>query len=256
MFSSKPFLLLFSLLVTSLHAESCGNVSNGCGSHGTCQSNTQLCTCNSGYGGVDCTMRQELCLGDVGPTGVNTCFHGGVCQQSNADASATEEQWICDCSNAKKGGKVYAGHQCEFPAQVSCEKGKTESTHAFCTNGGTCRSQVEAGQHHPMCLCPDGFEGRHCQYATGTAPDQEVVYAIPSPIKSQGISGGGIAVLVILSLLVTCMAAAFCMRPKGRYAAKTSSIDMPMPPDDLEMKAAHDDNDDNIESDNSPNEIL
>ena len=33
---------------------------------------------------------------------------------------------------------------------------------------------VEAGEPHAGCRCPSEFEGRHCQYRRGTAPEYEL----------------------------------------------------------------------------------
>lgn len=231
-----PFFLIL-LLLDRAAAKSCGNVTHGCGSHGTCHLNTrscgneclERCICDDGFSGNDCSMRIEICPDAVAPSGSRSCLHGGVCRLDNA----TAEDWSCDCAKAKKGSTVYAGHQCEFPADVSCEVGTNESSHAFCTNNGTCQSQVESGQHHLMCYCTYAFEGRHCQYAKGTLPDQETVYAIPQPQSNQGISGGAIAVLVILSLIVVVAAVVFYRRPKRRQAANKASNNVP---NDLNLK--------------------
>lgn len=232
--SSSFFFILFSLFSTSFGDEPCGKVEYGCGSHGRCHldtrscgdSCTERCVCNEGFDGNDCTVRLDICPGAISPDGARSCLHGGRCMQ-NAD-----EQWICDCSSAKKGGKMYAGHQCEFAAQVSCEIGKQNSAHAFCTNGGRCYSQVKSGEHHPLCDCDDAFEGRHCQYAKGSRPEQEKIYAIPPPPANEGISGGVIAGAVAVSLIICVGAALFWMRFKG--TAKTfSNIKIP---NDLDMK--------------------
>ena len=40
-----------------------------------------------------------------------------------------------------------------FPEPISCES-------AICQNGGTCNDTLDADS----CICPDGFEGRYCEY--------------------------------------------------------------------------------------------
>lgn len=97
-----------------------------------------------------------------------------------------------------------------------------------------------------MCFCADGFEGRHCQYAKGTVPDQETVYAIPPMPKNEGISGGAIGALIVLSLIFALGVAVFSMRPNS---TKTVSV-----PNDLEMKASEEI--DNHEADVAANEII
>lgn len=42
---------------------------------------------------------------------------------------------------------------------------------------GKCIKQIKTGEPHAGCRCPDGFEGRHCQYREGTAPDAELKIA-------------------------------------------------------------------------------
>ena len=230
--SSFLFLFFFSFFIASSGQEACGTVAYGCGAHGKCHLDTrncganctERCICDSGFDGNDCNIRVEVCPDSVNQDGDRTCLHGGKCQQ------LSEDEWSCDCTTAKKGEKMYAGHQCEFAAQVSCEIGKIDSAHAFCTNGGRCNSQVKSGEHHPMCDCDDAFEGRHCQYAKGTRPAEETIYAIPAPPAKEGISGGAIFAIVAVCLIVCVGGAVYMMRRKGTFKSNITI------PNDLDMK--------------------
>ncbi|GAX20121.1 hypothetical protein FisN_17Lh073 [Fistulifera solaris] len=231
MHSTWSFLFLIVsttlLIVTSGQDEACGTIAYGCGAHGRCRLDTQSCgnnctercICNDGFDGDDCSIRLDICPDTVSPDGARSCLHGGKCQQN----SETQE-WTCDCSSAKKGGKMYAGHQCEFAAQVSCEIGKVDSVHAFCTNGGTCNRMVKPGEHHPLCDCDENWEGRHCQYEKGSRPVEEPIYAIPGPPAKEGISGGAIFGIVVVCLIVSVTGALYWMRSKGSFK---SNIKMP-----------------------------
>jgi hypothetical protein len=148
---------------------------------------------------------------------VQTCFNGGTCREEeeaimvvgsiNPDIPKVGEVWRCNCQSAAvpsavASAKIVAGHQCEFVSQRSCEVGNPDSSYAFCVNGGSCLRMTREGQPHKGCLCNSDYEGRHCQYQTGTMPASELAY-----LKEQGAindkeseSLSGVALFFILLL--------------------------------------------------------
>ena len=53
------------------------------------------------------------------------------------------------------------------------DNSNSPSLHAFCTNGGECKTFVSKSQSHTGCKCPKGYEGDYCQYIEGSVPDWE-----------------------------------------------------------------------------------
>jgi hypothetical protein len=163
---------------------------NDCGPNGQCITDTRACEpdncktqckCDPGWGGADCDSQLDQCPNSQSlthsPNEATFCFNGGICKEVPVDVSEDPDGvgMVCDCSTAVVDNYAYVGHQCEHEAQVSCESGRQFSSYAFCVNGGTCKRLVEPGDPHPLCNCPDGFEGRHCQFDAGTAPKQEQI---------------------------------------------------------------------------------
>ena len=135
---------------------------------------------------------------------VPSCYNGGECfPEPNADG--TDFSWRCDCSAAGFGdvGR-FQGHQCQFRDDpVSCEIGKHVSIYAYCLNGGECgEHMVESGskEHFMGCTCPSGFEGKHCQIASGRMPDSEFLLYAPE-LKL----GAGTIVTITLVVLVAVL---------------------------------------------------
>jgi len=87
-----------------------------------------------------------------------------------------KQEYTCDCSHISQGVAVYVGGQCEYAAEEICEYGKSTSTTAFCVNGGRCHTYtVDNGDVNPDsefegCICPDEYEGKHCEYLIGHLP--------------------------------------------------------------------------------------
>jgi hypothetical protein len=79
-------------------------------------------------------------------------------------------------------------------------KGQDTSDYAFCTNGGKCMSQIQYGEPHAGCRCPDDFEGRHCQYRQGTAPDSELKFSFAE--EEHHMEG---FVIFLIVLIVGCV---------------------------------------------------
>jgi len=156
--------LLLSTATTTTNAQSCSP--SNC-EHGTCSDGK--CKCLPNYLGPDCSVPFVTC-----PDGDRTCMNGSVCVRNNEiDPITGKYKYHCDCS-AAFDVNVFAGHQCEHAATTICEAGTSLSSYAFCTNGGTCVNTVLTGGPHEGCECPAEFEGQHCQYLIGTAPDSEI----------------------------------------------------------------------------------
>ena len=191
-------LSLFFVVLSTTHAQDCGQIVGGCGPFGDCHSSNK-CFCHDGYGGDDCSMPVTFCEDG------RKCFNGGTCATLNTYDPVTGKeignQVHCDCSTAVGEASLYAGHQCEFPAERSCERGKPEgSFYAFCTNSGNCKGIVNPGEPHPGCFCHKDYEGRHCQYRRGTAPANEPIYSLSVQGSTGGISGFGVFCLILLVL--------------------------------------------------------
>ncbi|CAJ1954768.1 unnamed protein product [Cylindrotheca closterium] len=133
------------------------------------------CECNIGFAGADCSFPYEQC-----PDGFTTCYDGAKCSRGLSDKDAGDEDgrgdqtYTCDCE-AMVGVSDFVIQQCENPLDDVCEMGVQLSEYAFCTNSGTCLKLIDSGEAHPGCDCPEEFEGRHCQYAAGTAPPAELM---------------------------------------------------------------------------------
>ena len=127
------------------------------------------------------------------------CLNGGTCVGQQIQSGNTWlTEYTCNCATAAGDAAIYNGPRCEFPSETSCEAGTSSSTYAFCVNGGRCIATVQPGQPAAGCDCVGLFEGRHCQYAYGTAPPQELLYS--SARGKRGLSGGMIVLTVLLSI--------------------------------------------------------
>jgi hypothetical protein len=77
-------------------------------------------------------------------------------------------------------------------------EGGAKSEYAFCTNGGECERIVVHGSSHPGCKCGEDFEGMHCQYLKGEAPEEDLGQPYLMYAGKEGGDGKGIAVFVII----------------------------------------------------------
>eukprot|EP00527_Entomoneis_sp_CCMP2396_P002031 CAMPEP_0198141174 /NCGR_PEP_ID=MMETSP1443-20131203/4219_1 /TAXON_ID=186043 /ORGANISM="Entomoneis sp., Strain CCMP2396" /LENGTH=328 /DNA_ID=CAMNT_0043803825 /DNA_START=75 /DNA_END=1061 /DNA_ORIENTATION=+ len=220
----RTVVLLLALTIKTSNSagtdvRSCPPLPGGCGPFGdcvVCDGNDacvgERCKCTQGYTGGDCSIQVDYCPEAIHPVDntITVCWNGGKCVQDNdveyqsdfesgmndldfdeldeLNNNIPEVRWRCDCSAAFGEAAAYAGHQCEYPAELSCVVGQNKSEYAYCVNGGQCLRMVQPGEAHPGCfVCPD-FEGRHCQYAAGTAPLDELKFQITTP-GNTNISG-------------------------------------------------------------------
>eukprot|EP00529_Nitzschia_sp_RCC80_P026247 CAMPEP_0113475008 /NCGR_PEP_ID=MMETSP0014_2-20120614/18892_1 /TAXON_ID=2857 /ORGANISM="Nitzschia sp." /LENGTH=348 /DNA_ID=CAMNT_0000367901 /DNA_START=144 /DNA_END=1190 /DNA_ORIENTATION=+ /assembly_acc=CAM_ASM_000159 len=163
-----------------------------CGPNGVCHEGE--CLCNTGFAGADCSFPFETC-----PDGIMQCFGtGATCvpistreqelederqhpanggRGSNEEGEEEEPRYKCDCSTSTATESPFQITECENPQSQVCEEGQLTSQYAFCTNGGTCVATIRQGMPHAGCHCGNDFEGRHCQYLKGAAPDYELKLA-------------------------------------------------------------------------------
>ena len=183
-------LLVLLLGVSSVMGDGCPV---GCTINGQCVNGE--CVCNEGFAGADCSFPFETC-----PDDILTCFNGASCSRisSRVEQSNSRSEYECDCSTVPDASPFQI-QECESPEADSCEKGAQTSDYAFCTNGGKCITQVQFGEPHAGCRCPNEFEGRHCQYRKGTAPDAELKFAFAQ--QEHHIEG---FFLFLIILVVAC----------------------------------------------------
>lgn len=93
------------------------------------------------------------------------CENGSICVEDPLD----ENNFYCDCDEANLDA-AYGGLFCEHKATVYCTFSNALSRKSFCTNGGSCKAIVGKKDTHLGCNCPTGYEGRHCQFVSGTKP--------------------------------------------------------------------------------------
>ena len=234
----RTTIVLLSLLVF-VSAECPPN--KDCGEFGECILDTkscgdiceERCKCLPGYVGFDCSYSVEICTDEVIEGSVQSCYNGGKCvpvEPGEAIFASDETQYRCDCSEAYglAGSDIHAGHQCEFPAEMSCEKDSDKSVYSFCVNQGVCTKQIAHGEPHPGCICPKDFEGWHCQFKVGTAPAEEYEYQIPNS-GNGGLSGVAIFFIVAISLVVFALIVFVAVRVKRRQRANHSTDPVSMP---------------------------
>lgn len=186
--------LLFVLQGVSFVA---GDCPVGCNVNGQCVGGE--CVCDQGFAGADCSFPYETC-----PDGILTCFDGAQCTRiSSRLEDGGRSQYECDCSTIPDASPFQL-KECESPESESCVSGQQTSDYSFCTNSGKCISQIQFGEPHAGCRCTDEFEGRHCQYRKGTAPDSELKYAF----EEQEHHMEGFFLFVII-LVVGCVLGGF-----------------------------------------------
>jgi len=126
----------------------------------TTNENGMHCACPYGWTGILCDHKYESC--DEG----HKCYHGGECVPGMKDKYGNA-QLFCDCINAVESDETrYVGKYCETPFEKLCDANGEN----FCVNGGDCNPQFPTYDANP-CICPNSWEGRHCEFKTGTVPD-------------------------------------------------------------------------------------
>ena len=188
----RSFLCLLSLVTAAL-AE-CG--SRTC-IHGTCVDDE--CKCEPNFSAADCSIPFETC-----EDAQRDCYNGSQCVRNNErDKETGKYKYHCDCTKSF-GMSSFAGLQCEQAATSYCIEGRSSSfpsEYAFCTNGGTCKRMVEHGSPHPGCNCEGDFEGMHCQYRLGEAPEVDLGQPYQSVLGEES-DLGGVAVFFIVTILI------------------------------------------------------
>ena len=146
------------------------------------------CLCPPGFGGPLCQARQETC-GEGDEYGNNSdssptvpshfCYHGGQCVTTttiintiHGDESEGQSSYHCDCTTALDDqGNRFTGDYCQVQSTIFCD---STDPSFFCTHGGACPRLS-----HQPCICPDGFEGHKCEYATTTSAPTPTVSINP-----------------------------------------------------------------------------
>ena len=114
-----------------------------------------------GFAGDDCSFPFVVC-----PDSVTQCF-GPLATCVDQSDSPNARDYKCDCraSSASEIDSITATMQesrlqdCRDIVTEVCEKDKTVSVDAFCTNGGKCVDQIQEGEPHPGCFCPGKYIG-------------------------------------------------------------------------------------------------
>lgn len=186
--------MLFLALCAIHSGKASASCAVNCEPNGECQAGK--CVCESGFAGVDCSFPFQTC-----PDNILTCYDGAECTRlSMRLEDGTRSQYQCNCSTVPDASPFQID-ECQAPESEACVEGEDTSDYAFCTNGGKCIKKIQYGEPHAGCRCPDEFEGRHCQYRKGTAPDAEIKIAFEE--KEHHIEG------FIIFLIVLVVAVAF-----------------------------------------------
>mmetsp|Transcript_23479 Transcript_23479/g.43427 ORF Transcript_23479/g.43427 Transcript_23479/m.43427 type:complete len:273 (-) Transcript_23479:164-982(-) len=138
----------------------------------------EKCVCRPGYGGTACEQIIDECSVVVDDNGVErqrTCHSGVPCKRSTGIDDGSEARYECDCGAAEAVSR-FAYEMCRRPATEYCGLFDSAQSNSFCTNGGSCASnlgiQIEdkGPFEHEGCVCPPEFHGPHCEYLVGYGP--------------------------------------------------------------------------------------
>eukprot|EP00538_Stauroneis_constricta_P002701 CAMPEP_0119554574 /NCGR_PEP_ID=MMETSP1352-20130426/7031_1 /TAXON_ID=265584 /ORGANISM="Stauroneis constricta, Strain CCMP1120" /LENGTH=263 /DNA_ID=CAMNT_0007601187 /DNA_START=23 /DNA_END=814 /DNA_ORIENTATION=+ len=253
MISSTRSLVVATLLAIAASSPSSrmmvdAEATNDIACPGNCEPNGECiegtCKCDSGFAGADCSFPFVIC-----PNGELACFDGAICKSRNEDNVAFEDRhYQCDCRKAFDESK-FAIEQCENPDSMTCEEDTSISEYAFCTNGGTCREVVRKGEAHAGCNCPPDFEGRHCQYAKGTAPAAELALT-QSDSKSRKAKVGSISDFLIAIIVIGVVGFfGFMVYKKTIGSPGTTSDDSDILPPSMVKKSLDDTMDEDVDAD-------
>lgn len=158
-------------------------------------SGTGKCVCPPKFGGLTCAEGDvSLCIPSQGK-----CVHGSPC---------SDDQSGCDCSAATS---EFERFMCENPATEYCSEG------TFCTNGGTCKSNLgqailsriaSRSALHEGCVCPPETKGLYCETLkftstseqSGPKPELEIptIYATNADNNN---SGGNTTLTISLAVI-------------------------------------------------------
>uniref|UniRef100_A0A8C7QX32 Teneurin-3 n=1 Tax=Oncorhynchus mykiss TaxID=8022 RepID=A0A8C7QX32_ONCMY len=136
-----------------------------CSGHGTYQSESGTCTCDTNWTGPDCSV--EVCVVDCGPHGV--CF-GGSCRCEEGWTGTVCDQKACHPMCTKNGvckeGKCecnqgWTGEHCNIGRST---EEYTQGCPGLCNNNGRCTLD-QNGWH---CVCQSGWRGAGCDVAMET----------------------------------------------------------------------------------------
>ena len=145
-----------------------------------------------------------------------TCADGHRCDNHSecVENPNDESQYFCDCdASALLWDEAFAGLSCEHKATTYCKHDQF-----FCTNGSDCeRQHASDGTKYTECDCADGYEGSHCQFVAGSAPQNWPNDAASTVITSRhhgggGVSTGGIVAIVVVVLALASVGAFFGWR--------------------------------------------
>lgn len=141
----------------------------------------QLCVCPLGYTGLTCSEPTEEFESCHEQDGTNVCRHGGLCREQVGISSKNQSKWVCDCAIADQVN-AFAGAMCRQPATEYCNL----SGSSFCTNGGTCVSNLVHAQFlvSGECICPPEFAGPHCEFLKVLVEKQHQPHSI---LESEGV---------------------------------------------------------------------
>uniref|UniRef100_A0A8C7E0S0 Teneurin-3 n=1 Tax=Oncorhynchus kisutch TaxID=8019 RepID=A0A8C7E0S0_ONCKI len=128
-----------------------------CSGHGTYQSESGTCTCDTNWTGPDCSV--EVCVVDCGPHGV--CF-GGSCRCEEGWTGTVCDQKACHPMCTKNG--VCKEGKCECNQGWTGEHCNIEGCPGLCNNNGRCTLD-QNGWH---CVCQSGWRGAGCDVAMET----------------------------------------------------------------------------------------
>lgn len=188
--SISLFLVLGQSSIASPETQAC-NVN--CEPNGSCQDGE--CVCDPGFAGADCSFPFQTC-----PDGILTCFDGAECTRTSLTVEdGSRSNYECDCSTMSDASPFQI-KECEAPESEACVEGQLSSDYAFCTNGGRCINKIQYGEPHAGCKCPNDFEGRHCQYRKGTAPEAELKISFAT--QEHHVEGFVIAIILLVVAFV------------------------------------------------------